>query len=113
MKNKFLKMSLILLVCCFMIGCGSASVTNKDLNGEWHCNKNNANYVFNEDGTGYCYITGKEDVKIQLKYELDDDSISITSSLLGREAKTKFDCKVDGDKLTLSNSTKTLDLERK
>lgn len=91
---------LIIAICLSVLSaCGKPKIV-----GEWTSVDTaiGMNLKFNEDGSGLMTIFG---VSTETKYTTDKDSLVITYSILGFSKSEEYVFKIDGTKLSLTDSS--------
>lgn len=103
-----------LLLVVIAIALCSCATPEKTIVGTWKSQTTvlgvvtETSYTFKDDGTGI--KSGLLD--IGFTYSFDGNSLFITTNTLGIETTAKYSVELSGDKMVLTSSTETIDLER-
>lgn len=97
----------VLLLTATLCACSSAE---KDILGTWEHSTTtlgittSTTFTFNEDGTG-TKTTLLDVVATEFTYEIKDDTLIVTTNVLGIKDATVYRFAIDGDKLTLTDNS--------
>ena len=99
--------SCVLIVVCILAVFASCAKPEKKIVGTWTGETNilgvvaEYSFTFNEDGTGR--MTAALDVGVAMTYTINDEKLSITTSVLGISSTKDYTYKFDGDQLILND----------